>query len=185
MKSARLILTALVVVLCLPLAAWRAAADVDSGVELSNSTATSGEESGVRRIERSRTHSLRVFVGDEQGLGVLGMFTVKTPSDVDTVDAVLTHTLQYRTSANARGVLAASVEEVGTEDNRSFRPGSYRITSRTPTSTTVQWVLRDLPAAGRTYEVRESLTVRRLDRDGPEAVLTSRRASTVLELWTD
>jgi hypothetical protein len=142
--------------------------------------------SGVSRIERT-------FGWKDWRCNIDGCpgyrLELTTPSDVPTVDVVVTVTLSYRLgrgeSARASFGYATGLQPpipcCGDEPTTPLRPGAYRLASadgRT-TTTTLTWVQRDLPAAGEVYRLYLHLT----PSVDAKAAFTS-KAAVVVEAWT-
>jgi hypothetical protein len=108
---------------------------------------------GVSRIERAFSFPWkRACEGDACGVGPLVSIPVRMPADQAHVDVSLTATLEYTTSKGDLALIAASFWENGRQE--ALLPGrhAYRLgPSRAPTSTTLTWVRRNVPAAGREY----------------------------------
>jgi hypothetical protein len=142
--------------------------------------------SGVSRIERT-------FGGRDWRCNIDGCsgyrLVLTTPTDVPTVDVVVTVTLAYRLgsgeSARATFGYATGLQPpipcCGDEPTTRLRPGAYRLASaggRT-TTTTLTWIQRDLPAAGQVYRLYFHLT----PSIDAKAAFTP-KAAVVVEAWT-
>jgi hypothetical protein len=81
---------------------------------------------------------------------VLDPLKVTTPSEATTFDAVVTLTLDYRTSAKDIGLVQLRYRTSG-GPHGVMPPKTYPLTARSRTSTTLTWSLNDLPASGVEY----------------------------------
>lgn len=142
--------------------------------------------SGVSRIERTfAAKDWRCNIDPCSGY----RFGLTTPTDVSTVDVVVTVTLAYRLGRgeSARVTFGYAtgppppIPCCGDEPTTAFRPGAYPLASaggRT-TTTTLTWIKRDLPAAGEAYRLYFHL-----DPRVDAKIALTRKATVVVEAWT-
>jgi hypothetical protein len=114
-----------------------------------------------------------------------------TPTDVPTVDVVVTATITYRlgegesvraTFGYATGPIPSLPCCSGLEPTTPFRPGDYPLatTRGRANTTTLTWIARNLPAAGETYRLYFQLVP---PGSGARRIVT-RKATIVVEAWS-
>ena len=140
------------------------------------------DSSGVSRLERTTVLRWASFCeSDDCGIATTPI-RYTTPTDVASVDVTLSVTLDYKTSRGDTANAGVSLDD-GTPPYDALRPSYPLGTSRTPTSTTLTWARRDLPASGRAYTFWLSVASRDGNRDGASRVSGS-RMTVVIESWT-
>ena len=108
---------------------------------------------------------------------------VTTPADQASVDVTLTVTLDYVTTRHTAAIAVARIE-ADTPPGMRMGPGHFPLApSPRSTTTTLTWVKRDLPAAGRTYAFKMSVLARWLAGDGNFSV-RGRKITAVIETWS-
>jgi hypothetical protein len=106
----------------------------------------------------------------------------KTPSDQPFVDVSFTVTLDYRTSRSTTASAGLALDD-GTPPYSKVRPSFALGTSRRLTSTTLTWIRRDVPAAGREYTFWLGIAPRSHTSD-EKFFVRGRRMTVVIESWT-
>jgi hypothetical protein len=137
------------------------------------------DSTGVSRVERVSSQSWGGNCGsDFCGISDLPI-PYTTPQASEAVDVTVTITLTYRTTRGA-SASAGLVLDDGTPPYERMRPrDSYPLRpSGAPTSTTLTWFRRDVPAAGQSYTFHFSASP-----GGPGSVAGSKLAI-VIESWT-
>jgi len=113
--------------------------------------------------------------------GGIGTSTFPTPSNARRVDVVVTLSFAYRTSAGDSGRIDAMLGRAR-GNPLEMPPGEMPFATSTQwTSTSVMWVLHDLPGAGRTYSF---LAEADLHDDGDmEGIFTTKKILVVVDIW--
>jgi hypothetical protein len=141
----------------------------------------------LRRVTRASTGSWHAACRDDHCIAqVLFQLPVTIPATPATVDAVLSVTLDYKTTRGDIGSVGAGYMVEGETRARRMRPGSFRISSPSPrvfTTSTLTWV-KDGLESGRTYTFSVGLVSKDLGRSGPEKVAGT-KAVAVLEIWAE
>jgi hypothetical protein len=136
------------------------------------------DSTGVSRVERVSSQSW----GGNCGSDFCGIADVPipytTPAAPEAVDLTITITLTYRTSPGDSAYAGLRLDD-GTPPFETMRPiDAYPLRpSVAPTSTTLTWFKRDVPAAGQTYTFHFSAS------PGGRFVAGSKLAI-VIESWT-
>jgi hypothetical protein len=139
----------------------------------------------VSRVERSFDRPWASSCdGDACVIAILFQLPVRTPERPARVDVTLTVTLQYRTSPGTAARAGASIDD-GTAPYTRMGPrsGFPLAPSRMPTTTTLTWVKRDLPASGRTYTFLMGVSPHSATGDDPFSV-RGRKLTAVVETWS-
>jgi hypothetical protein len=146
----------------------------------------------VSRVERTFSFSRGWLWGShcEGGEFVvcLGVATpvrvpVRMPADQATVDVTLTVTLDYVTTPDTAVIAGARIEG-RTFPGMRMRPGGFPLAPSTrPTTTTLTWIRRDLPAAGRTYTFKMGVSARSLVGETNFSA-RGRKITAVIETWS-
>jgi hypothetical protein len=103
-----------------------------------------------------------------------------TPAAPEAVDVTVTITLTYRTSRGDDAVAGLSLDG-GTPPYERMKPRSYPLRpSVAPTSTTLTWVRRDVPAAGKAYTFHFSAA----PAFGGRSFISGTKLTIVIESWT-
>jgi hypothetical protein len=144
----------------------------------------------VSRVERtfSFSHGWRSFCHGADFVVCLGVATpfripVTMPAEQETVDVTLTVTLDYVTTPQTAAIAGASIED-GTPPDMRMRPGGFPLApSLRSTTTTLTWVRRDLPAAGRTYTFKMGVSARSLVGKTNFSA-RGRKITAVIETWS-
>jgi hypothetical protein len=140
------------------------------------------DSTGVSRVERVSSQSW----GGNCGSDFCGIVDVPilytTPAAPEAVDVTVTITLTYRTSRGDSAHVGLSLDD-GTPPYETMRPSaSYPLRpSVAPTSTTLTWFRRDVPAAGQSYTFHFSAAP--AGSDGHASVSGSKLV-VVIESWT-
>ena len=136
------------------------------GLILFESTSGASDPGADRRYERTRSFSppWEASCGPH-GCGVPTLIEVRvaTPAAVAEVDVVATLTLDHRTSPADWGLVEATFRRAGPATATPMNPGSFPIMSPSPrrfSTTTLVWVKRKVPAAGRDYTFEVSVSPR-------------------------
>jgi hypothetical protein len=155
---------------------------------------------GVSRVEVRLENSGGRCNFDWCAIGVGQPVTVTTPSDVDSVDIVVTVTAAYSisrgdsawTAVGYRDPVAPPPPCPPPQPDQPPRPpcggptslGSYPMASPgRQTSTTLTWFKRDLPAAGRSYAFSFGVSPRDVDGNHRSSVV-AKRVVFVTETWS-
>jgi hypothetical protein len=109
---------------------------------------------------------------------------VRTPADTARVDVTLTMTLEYRTTPGTAASAGAGFQ-AGSSTTRMDPRGGFRLapSSQSPTTATLTWVKRGVPAAGRTHTFSAGVSLRSLTGDDTISV-RGRKLSVVIETWS-
>jgi hypothetical protein len=137
------------------------------------------DSTGASRVERVSSQSWGGNCGSDF-CGIIDLpIPYTTPQSPEAVDVTVTITLTYRTTRGA-SAYAGLVLDDGTPPYERMRPrDSYPLRpSGAPTSTTLTWFRRDVPAAGQSYTFHFSASP-----GGPGSVAGSKLAI-VIESWT-
>lgn len=124
--------------------------------------------------------------GDSCDLNILLQQSVEMPAAADKVDAVVTLTLDYKTSRGDRGDILVTYSDpsaTGGPVDVVMEPGPFPLVSavRQRTSSTLTWVVRELDAAGRSYTFQ--LVARSRDKNGNgRSVISGTRLSAVIDV---
>jgi hypothetical protein len=104
-----------------------------------------------------------------------------TPAAPESVDVTVTITLTYRTSPGDAAYAGLSLDD-GTPPYEPMRPlRSYPLRpSVAPSSTTLTWVKRDVPAAGKAYTFHFSAVT----GFGGRSFVSGTKLTIVIESWT-
>jgi hypothetical protein len=139
----------------------------------------------VGRLERTFNQSWRSFCGsDHCTIATFAPYPVTTPLDRASIDVTMTVTLEYATSPGTQGIVSAGFQEEASSVVEMAPTGGFRLASSPrPTTTTLTWVRRRLPAAGRTYSFRFGVSLRSLIGKRAHEI-RGRRVSVVIETWT-
>lgn len=137
-----------------------------------------------RRYERTRSFSPAWDARcDSHGCEVptLIQVPVSTPRGVAEVDVTATLTLDHRTSRSDWAFVEAAFKRTGGARTQ-MNPGEFAVISpRRFGSTTLVWVKRNVPAAGRDYAFDVSVLPRRGDRE-PNVSVRGRWLSFVVDM---
>ena len=128
---------------------------------------------------RSRTEMSPVCVG-----AIPFRTTFTTPAERDRVDITVSATLEYRTSPRDGVRFAARLQEPTTGNMPApLKPREYRLAPSTrPTTTTLVWIAKSVPAAGRTYSL--SVLADAACRVMGRSFATGNRTTVVIESWS-
>jgi hypothetical protein len=137
-----------------------------------------------RRYERTRSFSPAWNARcDPHGCEVptLIQVPVATPAGVSEVDVTAILTFDYRTTPDDWGFIEAAFRRSG-GPRTLMNPGSFPVLSPGRfASTSLVWVKRNVPAAGRDYTFEVSVLPRRGDND-PDVSVRGRRLSFVVDM---
>ena len=140
-----------------------------------------------RRYERAVTFQpwWQAFCDQHEcGVPTLIEVAVTTPSDVAHMDVVVTLSLDYRTSPSDWGNVHAFFSEDDVAPATSMNPGAFPIMSPSPrhfASTTLTWVKRGVPAAGRSYTFAVDVVAKDGSGDS-EATVRGTKLSVVIDM---
>ena len=140
------------------------------------------DSSGVSRVERTMVLRWGSSCGEDNCGIATTPIRYTTPPEVGSVDVTLTVTLDYKTSRGDVARADVSLDD-GTAPYDRIRPSYPLGTARTPTSTTLTWVRRDLQAGGKAYTFWLSMAPGDANDDLVSSV-SGRRMTVVLESWT-
>ncbi len=148
------------------------------------SASGAADPAAARRYERTRSFSPAWDARcDSHGCEVPTLIEVpvSTPAGVTEVDVTATLTLDYRTTDSDWGFVQAAFREKGAP-RTPMNPGDFPVLSpgRFGSSSLV-WVKRNVPAAGRDYMFEVSVLPRRGD-DDPDVSVRGRRLSFVVDM---
>lgn len=121
---------------------------------------------------------------DQCGIQRIVELAVTTPPRVANVDVVATLSLDHKTSPSDGGDVFASFREGDLAPATRIDPGPFPIMSPSPrhfSSTTLGWVKRGVPAAGRSYTFYVSVVPRDGDNDD-DVTVKGRKLSFVIDI---
>jgi hypothetical protein len=106
-----------------------------------------------------------------------------TPVAPQAVDITVTITLPYRTTRGDPASVQLLIDD-GAE-GEAMRPGSFPLRpTTTRTTTTLTWLKKDVPAAGKAYTFRLFAKPRRTVGDLGKSSVSGQRLIVVIESWT-
>lgn len=143
-------------------------------------TPSASAETGHLRIERVFDYSADPWTAgcgsDYCAIQELFSVSVKAP-DVETVDIVVTVTMDYRTTPGDY-VVVDSVYGGGPRE--TLRPRGFRLASSDRTTTTLTWSRRNVPAAGARYSFASTVNPRTVTGSGVHA--SGRKLTLVIDM---
>jgi len=112
---------------------------------------------------------------DSCGSPIFAAVVVATPSNAARVELLATLSFDFRTSPGDAGVIYAVMSPDGKPPFQALDPAGYPVESASGlTTTSMSWVISNVPAGGLTYVVQVSASVQDLDGDH-RAVITGNR----------
>jgi hypothetical protein len=139
------------------------------------------DSTGVSRVERVTSESWGGSC-DFDACGIVDVpIPYTTPEAPEAVDVTVTLTLTYRTTRGDSAHAGLSLDD-GTPPYEPMRPrSSYPLRpSIVPTSTTLTWFRRDVPAAGKMYTFHFSAA----PAFGGHSSVVGTKLAIVIESWT-
>ena len=138
------------------------------------------DSTGVSRVERVITTGWGSTCDlDACAIGVTPI-SYTTPTAPEAVDVTVTVTLDYRTTRGDPARAGLSLSD-GTPPFQPMRPRSYPLRPTVqPTTTTLTWLKRDLPAAGQAYTFQFSAS----PPFGGQSEVSGKKLTVVIESWT-
>ena len=153
-----------------------------TAVGITAAVTRTADSEGVSRVERRMMVSWASDCETDNCGIVTTPIAYTTPAAPASVDLTLTVTLDYRTSRRDTARAGVSLDD-GTPPFERMRPSYPLTTARTPTTTTLTWMRRDVPAAGKEYTFRLSVAPGDRNSDGGSRV-SGTRMTVVIESWT-